>query len=115
MSQYGGLKIFKSVSNNINNQGDVLTVYMPTQILYAIIDVANYNNPTMVVNFLENVIISKFDFPYNLYGLGFPKKKLQTACKITEAKKLFLAHESTGHYHENLVAYLENFGYSLSY
>ncbi len=109
--------IFKSASNNPsnpNNLRDVLDNYKPTQILYAPIDVAKYNHSAMVVNFLGDIIIPKFDFPYNLHGIDFLKTKLQLACKQTQAKKLFLALESTGHYHENLVACLCASGYDIA-
>ena len=41
------------------------------------------------------------------------RKKLQTAQKQTQAKKLFIGLESTGHYHENLVASLRASGYDV--
>ena len=58
----------------------------------------------MVVNFFGDVIIPKFDFPYNNHGIDFLRRKIQIAQERTKASKLFLAVESTGHYHENLVA-----------
>jgi transposase len=103
--------IFKYDSNNLR---DVLAVHKPTQILYAPIDVAKYNHTAMIVNFLGDIIIPKFDFPYNLHGIDFLKDKLQSACKQTQAKKLFLALESTGHYHENLVDSLAASGYDIA-
>jgi len=68
----------------------------------------------MIVNFLGDVIVPKFDFPYNLHGIDFLKSKLEFAFKLACAKKLFLALESTGHYHENLVATLDNLGYDIA-
>ena len=68
----------------------------------------------MIVNFLGDIIIPKFDFPYNNHGIDFLKSKLESACKNTQAKKLFLALESTGHYHENLVASLVASGYDIT-
>ena len=95
--------IFKSASNDLKN---LLAICKPEQLLYAPIDVAKYNHSAMIVNLLGEIIIPKFDFPYNLHGIDFLKNKLQSACDISHAKKLFLALESTGHYHENLVASL---------
>ena len=86
--------IFK-FSNNLRN---LLDNCKPEQLLYAPIDVAKHNHSAMVVNFLGDIIISKFDFPYNLHGIEFLKYKLESACKISCAKKIFLALESTGHY-----------------
>jgi len=106
--------IFKPVSNSLNNYRDVLAAYKPAQILYTPIDVAKYNHSAMIVNFLGDIIIPKFDFPNSLHGIDFLKTKMQMACKITEAKKLFLALESTGHFHENLVAYLNDSGYDIA-
>jgi transposase len=112
---HGGVRmsnsIFKSANNNLR---DVLTNCLPTQLLYAPIDIAKYNHSAMIVNFLGDIIIPKFDFPYNNHGIDFLKNKLESACKITAAKKLFLAMESTGHYHENLVASLVASGYDIS-
>jgi len=87
---------------------------MPSQLLYAPIDVAKHNHSAMIVNFLGDIIIPKFDFPYNNHGIDFLKNKLQSACSETNAKKIFLALESTGHYHENLVASLIASGYDIS-
>ena len=106
--------IFRSASNNLNNLRDVLAAHKPTQILYAPIDVAKYNHSAMIVNFLGDIIVPKFDFPYNIHGIDFLKAKLQMACKQTQAEKLFLALESTGHYHENLVASLAASGYDIA-
>jgi len=103
--------IFKYDSNNIR---DLLAVHKPTQILYVPIDVAKYNHSAMIVNFLGDIIIPRFDFPYNLHGIGFLKDKIKIACKQTQAKKLFLALESTGHYHENLVDCLAASGYDIA-
>jgi len=103
--------IFKLYSDNLR---DALDTCKPTQILYAPIDVAKYNHSAMIVNFLGDIIVPKFDFPYNLHGIDFLKTKLQMACRQTQAKKLFLALESTGHYHENLVASLAASGYDIA-
>jgi len=68
----------------------------------------------MIVNFLGDIIIPKFDFPYNNHGIEVSQKQLQYACLKTQAKKIFLALESTGHYHENLVDSLIASGYDIS-
>lgn len=103
--------IFKFAFSDLRN---LLDNCKPEQLLYAPIDVAKYNHSAMIVNLLGEVIIPKFDFPYNLHGIDFLKNKLQSACDISQAKKLFLALESTGHYHENLVASLSLSGYDIT-
>ena len=103
--------IFKSTSNNLRN---LLDNCKPEQLLYAPIDVAKYNHSAMIVNLLGEIIIPKFEFPYNLHGIDFLINKLKSACDISHAKKLFLALESTGHYHENLVASLSLSGYDIA-
>jgi transposase len=103
--------IFKFASNDLKN---LLAICKPEQLLYAPIDVAKYNHSAMIVNLLGEVITPKFDFPYNLHGIDFLINKLQSACDISHAKKLFLALESTGHYHENLVASLVDSGYDIA-
>jgi transposase len=67
----------------------------------------------MVVNLFGETIIPKFDIPYNNHGIDFLRKKLDIAQKQTHARKLFLGLESTGHYHENLVAALMDLGYDM--
>jgi len=103
--------IFKFASNDLRN---VLADCKLEQLLYAPIDVAKYNHSAMIVNFLGDVIIPKFDFPYNLHGIDFLKNKLKSACETSQAKKLFIAMESTGHYHENLLASLVASGYDVA-
>ncbi|MHA2313623.1 MAG: IS110 family RNA-guided transposase [Candidatus Thorarchaeota archaeon] len=102
--------IFKNAGTDLR---DVLTSCELGEILYASIDVAKYNHSAMIVNFFGDVIIPEFDFPYNNHGINFLRKKLQLAQKQTQAKKLFLGLESTGHYHENLVASLGALGYDV--
>jgi len=102
--------IFRTAGTNLR---DILTSYDPREILYASIDVAKYNHSAMVVNFFGDVIIPKFDFPYSNHGIDFLRKKLQIAQKETQARKLLLGLESTGHYHENLVAFLRALGYDV--
>jgi transposase len=102
------VSIFKDARADLK---DALSSCKPGEILYASIDIAKYYHSAMVVNFFGDVIIPKFDFPYNNHGINFLRKKLQTAQKQTQAKKLFLGLESTGHYHENLVASLRATGY----
>jgi len=102
--------IFRTAGTNLK---DILTSYDLGEILYASIDVAKYNHSAMVVNFFGDIIIPKFDFPYNNHGIDFLRKKLQLAQEQTQAKKLFLGLESTGHYHENLVACLRTLGYDV--
>ncbi len=102
--------IFKTTGTNLR---DVLASHDLGEILYASIDLAKYHHSEMVVNFFGDVIIPKFDFPYNNHGIDFLKKKIKTAQKQTQARKLFLGLESTGHYHENLVASLTASGYDV--
>ena len=102
--------IFKNAGTDLR---ELLTSYAPDEILYASIDVAKYNHSFMVVNFFGETIIPKFDIPYNNHGINFLRKKLDIAQKQTHARKLFLGLESTGHYHENLVAALINLGYDI--
>ena len=102
--------IFK---NDVGNLKEVLAGCSPAQILYVPIDVAKTNHSAMIVNFTGEVITPKFDFPYNNHGIHFLRKKIKTAQKQTQAKKLFLGLESTGHYHENLVASLGASGYDV--
>ena len=102
--------IFKNSGTELR---ELLSEYAPDEILYVSIDVAKHNHSSMVVNLFGEVITPKFDFPYNNHGISFLRKKLDMAQKQTHARKLFLGLESTGHYHENLVATLMNLGYDI--
>lgn len=102
--------IFKNANIDLK---EVFASHKPEEILYASIDIAKYHHSAMVVNFFGDIIIPMFDFPYNNHGIDFLKKKLQIAQKQTQAKKLFMGLESTGHYHENLVASLRATGYDI--
>jgi transposase len=104
------ISIFKDARADLK---DALSSCKPEEILYASIDIAKYYHSAMVVNFFGDVIIPKFDFPYNNHGINFLRKKLHMAQKQTQARKLFLGLESTGHYHENLVASLTASGYDV--
>jgi transposase len=102
--------IFKNPGTELR---ELLTEYAPDEILYVSIDVAKHNHSSMVINLFGEVVTPKFDFPYNNHGIEFLRKKLNIAQKQTHARKLFLGLESTGHYHENLVASLMNLGYDM--
>jgi transposase len=102
--------IFKNTGTDLR---ELLNRYDPGEVLYVPIDVAKYNHSSMVVNLFGEVIVPKFDFPYNSHGIDFLRKKLNVAQKRTNAKKVFLGLESTGHYHENLTAALMNLGYDV--
>ena len=104
------VSIFKDARADLK---DALSSCEPGEILYASIDIAKYYHSAMVVNFFGDVIIPKFDFPYNNHGIDFLRNKLEVAQEKTQAKKLFLGLESTGHYHENLVASLAATGYDI--
>ncbi len=103
--------IYKNSSNNLK---DILVSYQPSEVLYVSIDVAKYNHSAFIVNLFGEVIIPKFDFPYNNNGFDFFRNKLNIAQQKTQAKRFFFALESTGHYHENLVASLVALGYDIA-
>lgn len=102
------VSIFKNATADLK---DALNSCEPGEILYASIDVAKHYHSAMIVDFYGDIIIPKFDFPYNNHGIDFLRKKLQAAQKQTQAKRLFLGLEATGHYHENLAASLRALGY----
>ena len=102
--------IFK---HDVGNLKELLTTCSPSQILYVPIDVAKYNHSAMIVDFMGEVITPKFDFPYNSHGIQFLHHKIVLARKQTQAQKLFLGLEATGHYHENLTGSLQTMGYDV--
>lgn len=103
--------IFKNTGTDLR---ELLTEYKPDEILYVSVDVAKYNHSSMIANLFGDVIIPKFDFPYNNHGIDFLRKKVNLAQKQTSAKKVFFGLESTGHYHENLTAALMSLGYNVA-
>jgi len=114
------VSIFKHEAGNpsgLSSSGrslkEVLASCSPAQILYVPIDVAKTNHSAMIVNFVGEVITPKFDFPYNTHGIQFLHHKIVHARKQTQAQKLFLGLEATGHYHENLTGSLQAMGYDI--
>ena len=103
--------IFKITGTDLR---ELLTEYKPDEILYVSIDVAKYNHSSMIANLFGDMIIPRFDFPYNNHGIDFLRKKVNLAQKQTNAKKVFFGLESTGHYHENLTAALMSLGYNVA-
>ncbi len=103
--------IFKNTGASLR---ELLTEYKPDEILYVSIDVAKYSHSSIIANLFGDVIIPRFDFPYNSHGIGFLRKKIDLAQKQTDAKKVFFGLESTGHYHENLTAALIKLGYDVA-
>ena len=67
----------------------------------------------MIVDFVGKVVTPKFDFPYNTHGIQFLHHKILQAQRKTQAQKLFLGLEATGHYHENLTGKLQAMGYQV--
>ena len=102
------------IKNTGTNLRELLNEYEPYEILYVSIDVAKYNHSFMVANFFGDVIVPKTDIPYNKNGIDSLRNKVELAKQQTNARKVFFGLESTGHYHENLVAYLNNSGYDIA-
>ena len=101
------MKIKNIFRNNNQILKETLSMYKPKDILYVPIEIGKFNHKAGIVNFFGDVIINPFEFPYNKHGLDFFLKKLQSAMKISSAKKIFIGCESTGHYHLNLVYHLK--------
>ena len=76
--------IFRNAGTDLR---DVLASHDLGEILYTSIDVAKYNHSAMVVNFFGDVIIHKFDFPYNNHDIDFLRKEMRIAQKQTKATK----------------------------
>jgi len=102
--------IFK---HDVGTLKEMLAGCSPAQILYVPIDVAKTNLSAMIVNFVGEVITPKFDFPYNTHGIRFLQHRILQAQRETQAQKLFLGLEATGHYHENLTGSLQTMGYDV--
>ncbi len=101
-------------TNNSLQLKEVLSKYNPRELLYAPIDVAKYNHKGCAVNFFGDILTPAFDFPNNTHGVDFFISKITKAAKNSEAKKIFIGLESTGHYHQNLTLRLRSLGYDVA-
>jgi len=92
-----------------NNQvlKETLSMHKPEQLLYVPIEIGKFNHKAKIVNFFGDIIVNPFDFPNKKHGLDFFTDKLKFATSSTNAQKIFLGCESTGHYHLNLVYHLQ--------
>ncbi|MFH0947958.1 MAG: IS110 family transposase [Elusimicrobiota bacterium] len=93
--------------NNNQTLKETLSMYKPQQLLYVPIEIGKFNHKTSTVNFLGDIIVKPFEFPNNKHGLNFFVKQLNFAKSSTDAQKIFLGCESTGHYHLNLIHHLK--------
>lgn len=98
-------------SNNNQLLKDTLSKYKPGQLLYIPIEIGKFNHKASIVNFFGDIIVNVFEFANTKHGLNFFLKKLKSAKKDSNAKKLFIGCESTGHYHLNLIHHIKLAGF----
>ena len=92
---------------------EVLTKYNPHELLYVPIEVGKYTLKSAAVTFFGDIVTPHFEFTYNNHGIKFFSNKIEKAANNSNAKKVFIGLESSGHYHINLTYRLRSLGYSV--
>ncbi len=81
------------------------------QVLIVAIDAAKLHQKALICNYFGDIIENPFFFSVNESGMKLLYSKIEAAMKITEAERLFLGVEATGHYYEDIVRQLAKHGY----
>ena len=84
------------------------------QILIVPIDTAKYHPKALVCNYFGDIFEDSFFFSVNSAGLSELNNKIRKCAECCNAKRILVGIEATGHYHEDIVRYLENCGYQVT-
>lgn len=81
------------------------------QVLIVAIDAAKLHQKALICNYFGDVIEKSFFFSINSIGIQELCHKIQLASVKTNAQRIFLGVEATGHYYEDIVRELGKKGY----
>jgi len=81
------------------------------QVLIVAIDAAKLHQKALICNYFGDIIEKPFFFSANNSGMELLCKKINQAVTATEAVRLFLGIEATGHYYEDIVREMAKRGY----
>lgn len=77
------------------------------------IDVSKVLQKSMILNYFGEVVDPPFSFMVNQTGMKVLVDRIRKAAKLTEAERVFVGIEATGHYYEDIVRILTEQGYSV--
>ena len=83
------------------------------QVLIVAIDAAKLHQKALICNYFGDVIEKPFFFSVNESGILSLCKKIKQAVQSTQAIKIFLGVEATGHYYEDIVREMAKHGYAV--
>lgn len=83
------------------------------QVLIVAIDAAKLHQKALICNYFGDVIEESFFFSVNSIGIEELCNKIKEASKRTNAQRIFLGVEATGHYYEDIVRELGTRGYGV--
>lgn len=81
------------------------------QVLIVAIDAAKLHQKALICNYFGDIIEKPFFFSVSDSGMKFLCYKIEQAVAATEAVRLFLGVEATGHYYEDIVREMAKRGY----
>ena len=81
------------------------------QVLIVAIDAAKLHQKALICNYFGDIIEKPFFFSVNDSGVKLFSSKIEHAVAATQAVRLFLGVEATGHYYEDIVREMANRGY----
>jgi transposase len=81
------------------------------QVLIVAIDAAKLHQKALICNYFGDLIEKSFFFSVNESGIRLLCNKIEQSVKTTQAVRIFLGVEATGHYYEDIVRQMEKHGY----
>lgn len=81
------------------------------QVLIVAIDAAKLHQKALICNYFGDIIEKPFFFTVSDSGMHLLYQTIERAVKATDAVRLFLGVEATGHYYEDLVREMAKRGY----
>ncbi|UCZ51570.1 IS110 family transposase [Bacillus shivajii] len=83
------------------------------KVLLVPIDVSKVLQKSMIMNYYGEVIDDPFSFMVNQTGMNLLIQKIEKAKQYSQAERVFVGIEATGHYYEDIVRILTDCGYSV--
>jgi len=83
------------------------------KVLVVAIDPAKYSPKALICNYFGEILVNSFFFTINSKGLNLLLTKIKDTVNNISAQKVLIGIETTGHYHEIIVRYLQEFDYNV--
>lgn len=83
------------------------------KVVVVAIDPAKYSPKALICNYFGEILVNSFFFTINSKGLNLLLTKIKETVSNISAQKVLVGIETTGHYHEIIVRYLQEFNYDV--